>query len=238
MLKNAPPLVISLIVHMGVLVGLAAFRYNLMEQEPDLVIETVIDDERVQQEFSQELEVDTTTSENLAVTAGGTPSANIGAASTTAINQTRIETSEIVRDPEIRIASVGNITIPGADELGMDLGEAQVVGETGARVPGYGAAMHRLTLELTRMMRQQPVLAVWLFDASGSLTDDRDEIRDNFQKILRGTRHRQRTGDIGRPALQRARNRRRSIWRYHDGTHQRSHLRSRGHSQRHRPSGG
>lgn len=183
MLKNAPPLLISLIVHVGVLVAMAAVRYSLIEDEPDLVIETVIDDERVQQEFSQELEVDTTTSQSLAVTAGGTPSANIGAASSTAISQTRIETSEIVRDPEIRVASIGNITIPGADELGMDLGEAEVVGETGARVPGYGAAMHRLTLELTRMMRQQPVLAVWLFDASGSLVDDREEIRDNFHKI-------------------------------------------------------
>jgi len=33
------------------------------------------------------------------------------------------------------------------------------------------------------MMRQQPVLAVWLFDASNSLKDDRDEIRDNLNKI-------------------------------------------------------
>jgi hypothetical protein len=33
------------------------------------------------------------------------------------------------------------------------------------------------------MMRQQPVIAVWLFDASGSLRDDRAEIRDNFNKI-------------------------------------------------------
>ena len=67
MLKNAPPLMISLIVHVGVLVAMAAVRYSLMGEEPELVIETVIDDERVQQEFSQELEVDTTTSQNLAV---------------------------------------------------------------------------------------------------------------------------------------------------------------------------
>ena len=40
-----------------------------------------------------------------------------------------------------------------------------------------------MTEELLRMMRQQPVLVVWMFDASNSLKDDRAEIVANFHKI-------------------------------------------------------
>ena len=34
------------------------------------------------------------------------------------------------------------------------------------------------------MMRQQKVTVVWLFDESGSLTDDRKEIRENYLRVL------------------------------------------------------
>ncbi|MCA9081458.1 MAG: VWA domain-containing protein, partial [Planctomycetaceae bacterium] len=99
------------------------------------------------------------------------------------VAQTKIETSEALKDPEVRVTTIGDISIPGVGELAVDLGEGEVSGEVGARVEGYGVAMHRITQEITRMMRQQPVIAVWLFDASNSLKDDRAEIRDNFHKI-------------------------------------------------------
>ncbi len=43
--------------------------------------------------------------------------------------------------------------------------------------------MSRLSQEMIRMMRQQQVIACWLFDESNSLKDDRKEIRDQFDKI-------------------------------------------------------
>ncbi len=71
----------------------------------------------------------------------------------------------------------------GFDVLGQDLGEGEVTGESGAAVDGYGTAMSRLTLELLRLMRQQKLHVVWMFDESESMKDDQQEIRDNFHKV-------------------------------------------------------
>ena len=107
----------------------------------------------------------------------------IGSAAAAPIAQTKIEKSEALSDPDIKVTTISDISMPGLGELGVDLGEGEVSGEVGARVAGYGAAMSRITQELTRMMRKQPVIAVWLFDASQSLEDDRKELRENFSKI-------------------------------------------------------
>ncbi|MCA8997648.1 MAG: VWA domain-containing protein, partial [Planctomycetaceae bacterium] len=117
------------------------------------------------------------------VQSGGMVTTAIGAAAAQPVAQTKIEQSEALKDPEIKVTTISDISIPGVGELGVDLGEGEVSGETGARVEGYGAAMGRLTQEIIRMMRKQPVLCVWLFDASNSLKDDREEISRNFNKI-------------------------------------------------------
>ncbi|QDU40571.1 hypothetical protein Mal4_49290 [Maioricimonas rarisocia] len=181
--RSAPALMISLVVHMALLGAMAAFKLPEILEPDAVAVETVFTEERMQQEFTQDLDIDTTVSENLAVTAGGMVTSNLGAAASQPIAQQKIEKSEVLEDPKLRVTSIGDITVPGLETLGTDLGEGVVSGEVGARVEGYGAAMHRLTQELTRMMRQQQVMAVWLFDASESLKDDREEIRDNFHKI-------------------------------------------------------
>lgn len=174
---------ISLVVHLAMLGAMAAFKLPEILQPDAVAVETVFTEDRMQQEFTQELDIDTTVSETLSVTAGGMVTSNLGAAANQPIAQQKIERSEVLEDPKLRVTSIGDITVPGLETLGTDLGEGVVSGEVGARVEGYGAAMHRLTQELTRMMRQQQVIAVWLFDASESLKDDRQEIRDNFHKI-------------------------------------------------------
>ncbi|MCA9031523.1 MAG: VWA domain-containing protein, partial [Planctomycetaceae bacterium] len=181
--KNWSALMISGLVHAVLLGALGLYKISTALDIPVVSVETVIDEERTQEEFTQDMTLDTTTSENLSTQAGGVVTTSIGSAASTPISQTKIETSEALKDPEVRVVTIGDITIPGVGELNVDLGEGEVSGEVGARVEGYGVAMHRITQELTRMMRQQPVIAVWLFDASNSLKDDRAEIRDNFHKI-------------------------------------------------------
>jgi hypothetical protein len=71
-----------------------------------------------------------------------------------------------------------------ADELiAEDLGERMVKGETAAPVANYSQALSRIAQELNRLLRDGPVMAVWLFDQSASMTDDQAEIRASFQKI-------------------------------------------------------
>ncbi|MCA9088460.1 MAG: VWA domain-containing protein, partial [Planctomycetaceae bacterium] len=181
--RNSSAMMISAIVHAAMLGAMAFYKLSSGLDLPVVAVETVIADERTQQEITQDLKLDTTVSETLSVQSGGMVTTAIGAAAAQPVAQTKIETSEALKDPEVRVTTIGDISLPGVGELAVDLGEGEVSGEVGARVEGYGVAMHRITQELTRMMRGQPVVAVWLFDASNSLKDDRMEIRDNFHKI-------------------------------------------------------
>lgn len=180
--KNLPPLLISLIVHVAALSGMAFYKFHLQAEPADFAVETVIAEERTQQQFEQDVSIDTQVSENLSMQAGGMLTNNLGAAAQP-IAQTKVEQSEALKDPDIKVTTISDISLPGLGEIATDLGVGEISGEVGARVEGYGAAMHRLSQEIMRMMRQQPVIAVWLFDASYSQKDDREEIRENFYKI-------------------------------------------------------
>lgn len=181
MKNNTAALGISLVVHLILLGCLATIKFQLLE-EADVSVETIFSEERQQEEFSQDLSVDTEVSESLSFNAGGAITATNAAANSPPVSQQKIEQSESLKDPDIPI-NVGNVTAPGISILGQDLGETQIAGETGAIVEGYGAAMGRLTQELIRLMRQQKVIVVWLFDESDSMKDDREEIRKQFAKV-------------------------------------------------------
>jgi len=172
----------SLIVHAVILSAMAMFHHHLTDSQPEVAIETIFDDERDQAEFEQVLETNLSVSENLSVTSGGMVSTNVGASTAPAISSQKIETSESLKEPEIKI-NAGEITAPGEDILGKDLGAGEVTGEVGAVVDGYGTAMSRISKELIRIMREEKIMVVWLFDESGSMRDDQKEIRDNFNKI-------------------------------------------------------
>ncbi|HWL10462.1 MAG TPA: VWA domain-containing protein [Planctomicrobium sp.] len=183
---NTSALVISAVVHGAALLAFSFYKIttHIISQD-NVVVETVLADDRTQQEFDQDLSLDTRVSENLSMESGGMVSTGIaGIAGTATVATAKIAESEVIKGvSDIKVVTIGDITIPGVGEMGLDLGEGQVKGETGARVAGYGAAMSRITQELTRMMRKEPVIVVWLFDASNSLRDDRVEIRNNVNKI-------------------------------------------------------
>ncbi len=58
-----------------------------------------------------------------------------------------------------------------------------VAGEGGAVVEGYGAALDRFSQELVRMMREQRVLVIWLFDESESMKDDQQDLKGRLHRI-------------------------------------------------------
>ncbi len=173
---------VSLGVHAVLLVSLALIKFTLMDNMNEVVVETVFTDERDQQEFTQELDINTEISESLSVVSGATVSTASGGSGAPAVSQTKIEQSESLNEPEIQV-NVGQVTLPGANMLGEDLGESEIKGETAAVVEGYGAAMSRLTQELIRLMRKDKLHVVWLFDESESMKDDQEELRKQFHKV-------------------------------------------------------
>ena len=172
----------SVVVH-GLLLGsLAVWTFKLQEDQPDVVLESVFDDERVQEEFTQDLETDQEIAETQNFVAGGVVSTAIGGSGAPAVQQQKVEQSESLQEVDFNV-NVSNIDLPGENLIGTDLGVGEVNGEVGAVVEGYGAALGRITQELIRLMRQQKIMAVWLFDESNSMKDDQQEISQKFHKV-------------------------------------------------------
>lgn len=173
---------VSVGVHIVLLGALAMIQMNLLDDQPDVIVETVFDDERQQEEFTKELETETEISETKNIQTGGVVSTQVGGSGAPAVQQTKIDQSETLQDPQIKV-NIGSIDLPGEDSLSNDLGVGAVTGATGEMVEGYGAALSRLTQELIRLMRQQKVLVVWLFDESESMKDDQKELAQKFHKV-------------------------------------------------------
>lgn len=180
--RNLPALCISVVMHIAVLAGLFFWKLSVEQKSPRAVVETVFLDERPQEEFTQEMSLDTSVSNSLSVTAGGTVTGQIGRTEANPVGQ-HIEQSQALQQPQINVTQFASVSLPGIGDVNLDLGEGEVSGEVGARAEGYGAAMHRMTQELRRMMRDGEVIVVWLLDGTLSLKDDRQEIAENFSKI-------------------------------------------------------
>ena len=56
-------------------------------------------------------------------------------------------------------------------------------GKVGEGTQGAAGAVDRVTFEILQAMEERPTLVVWLFDKSGSLHRQRQEIRDRFDRI-------------------------------------------------------
>jgi hypothetical protein len=172
----------SMVAHIVLLGGLTFIHFELNDKLPEIVLETVFDDERQQEEFTKPLETETEIAETQNIIAGGAVSTAVGGSGAPAVAQQKVETSESLQEVDFNV-NPSSIDLPGENMIGQDLGVGEVNGEVGAMVEGYGAALSRMTQELIRMMRSEKVMAVWLFDESNSMKDDQQEIAQKFHKI-------------------------------------------------------
>lgn len=181
--RNVPAWVVSSVLHAGVLGAMATVHVASQPKDVLLAIETIFSDEdRKPEEFTRDLDQQKEAAESLNFVAGGPLAAVASGSSAPAVQQTKIDETQLVKDPQVAV-NVGNVTVPGVEMLGNDLGPSEVVGETGAVVEGYGAALDRFTQELIRLMREQKVLVVWLFDESESMKDDQIELKSRISRI-------------------------------------------------------
>lgn len=181
-LKNAPSIVVSFVVHAVVLVILVMIPVMIPSMAPDVMLESIFTEELPKDQMEQQLDLDTKPAETLNVIAGGTPSTAVGAAAQAASTPVDVQKAKVLNEATVDAPRVEAMQL--SDEvMTAELGEGEVTGEVGAMVEGYGQAMGIITQEIMRMMRQQKVLVIWLFDESGSLEDDRKEIRENYMRV-------------------------------------------------------
>ncbi|MEQ9409416.1 MAG: vWA domain-containing protein [Fuerstiella sp.] len=181
-LKNAPSILVSLVVHVVVLVVLMMIPVFIQGGTPDILLESIFTEELPREQMEQQLELDTQPAETLNVISGGTPSTAVGAAAQPASTPVDVQKAKVLNEATVDAPRVEAMQL--SDEvMAAELGEGEITGEVGAMVEGYGQAMGIITQEIMRMMRQQKVLVVWMFDESGSLEDDRKEIRENYMRV-------------------------------------------------------
>ncbi|RPI81836.1 MAG: VWA domain-containing protein, partial [Planctomycetaceae bacterium] len=185
--RSASGIVVSLLLHVAALGLLAGL--TMVGESPDLslAIESIFNDlDRSPEEFTKALNEDLQIAEQINVVAGGALGAGAGSAGggggSVQVAEQKIDQAESMNDPLV-VPNVGSLSVPGIDRLGDELGSEQVIGETGALVEGYGPALDRLTQELVRLMRQNKILVVWLFDESGSMRDDQKELKERIHKV-------------------------------------------------------
>ncbi len=182
MLQSLPSVGFSVLVHIAVIVLLLFMQRNLPSLVQELQFESIFTEDIPQEEITRDLNLDTTPAETLNVIAGGTPSTSVGASAQPAAAPVNVQKAAVMKEVNIRPVMT-DMVLPSDAMIGEELGEGEITGEVGSMVEGYGAAMGIITQEIIRMMRQQKVTVIWLFDESGSMVDDRKEIKENYIRV-------------------------------------------------------
>lgn len=190
--QTATGLVISFTLHFIVLTTLSFIVLKVPIEQLQMMVESAIE-ERVQEDFSQDVEESTQAADTVNYVAGSVATgASVGGMAGggggggggggPVVSQQRLDAAPSLKEPVVRIG-MGSMGVPGRGIIGSDLGAGQVTGEVGRVVEGYGAALGQMTQEVVRLMRQSKVHVVWLFDESDSMKDDQKEIRERFYKV-------------------------------------------------------
>jgi len=183
--KQVSSFAVSLVVHLTVLLALH-FLFTLPPEvlQEVLPIESVIDQKKrdpldVVKKLDTQKEAATTFN-----TTAGSVSAQPGGTSRTVKTQQKLPDVQSDVTTEELPFTPSDIPTPGEHMLSDDLGEGEIRGSPQRLVRGYGSALDELTQELIRMMRQQKLLVVWLFDESGSMKDDQKEIKQRIGRVF------------------------------------------------------
>ncbi len=174
----------SFVIHAALLVGLSFIVFEMPLERLQMIVDSVFSEDRVTEEFHHEIEQQTTSAEAVNFVAGSMAASGLsnGGLSGPMVVQQKLDDAGSLKEPTVKI-NPGQLNLPGLKFISQDLGAGQVTGDIGRVVEGYGAALGQMTLELLRLMREQKVLVVWLFDESDSMRDDQQEIRERFYKV-------------------------------------------------------
>jgi hypothetical protein len=171
----------SMLVHVGVIVGLAAIPIVMT---PDLIPSVMISSTPTiveEPEFNLVEEFAVSDTPQLKVGSNSTSNADMALSMAPVVS----DVSEIAI-PEVAPPTI-NAKVDLPTEIKMATGLVQspktVRGSTGVGVNGTDGAIDRITAEILRSIEERPTVVVWLFDASTSLMRRREEIRERFDHI-------------------------------------------------------
>lgn len=173
---------IALGFHVALGVGCWLYKMQILAAEQPYVIETIVPEERLQEEFVKELDTQVKPAEVVNFTPGGILSDHVSGSESPIANMRPLEVVEVQREPDFTFVQSMD-TLVGPSELAVDYGQQAIKGDPGALVQGYGDALDRITQELVRMMRQDRLLVVWLLDETEGMQPDLAEIKSRLNRV-------------------------------------------------------
>ncbi|WP_153558577.1 vWA domain-containing protein [Roseimaritima sediminicola] len=172
--------VASLVAHMAILLTLAMMPVLIEDKPPAVVL--VSPPPEYEQETIERIE-DITYSDVPHEKVGANSEAESEMAEASA--EMFAEVAEIPQPVELQTSEISTVNINEMFQQAVApvdrLKEQR--GKTGVGALGAAGAVDRLTWEILQSMEERPTLVVWLFDKSGSLHRQRQEIRDRFDRI-------------------------------------------------------
>lgn len=179
-LRDVPAWVVSLALHVVVLFVMGSITHVAMSPK-----ETTIISRFVNEVPEEELRFDVSQQDQLGadINMGEyTPSLS---ASTDPTSQEQPETeiaNELQEDlVNIEVPTTQMPVVPTDAELTATV---DVTGDT-EHTGGVEGAMDRITFELASALRDGPTMAIWIFDASKSLNEERDAIANRFENVYK-----------------------------------------------------
>ncbi len=179
--RDAPAFLVSLVFHLVVLLVLGLVPLAMPDHQITLVVpppeeDFLIEDLQMPSDFS--------TSDRLTPDIGTESIADFQVAQSMAQ-----QVSEVPEIPSpLDITPVAHSRLATNFEIQVATGHqfsdnVTVKGSTGEAVADVHGAMDRLTFEILRSLEERKTLVVWLFDQSGSLKRQRQEIYERFDRI-------------------------------------------------------
>jgi hypothetical protein len=182
----------STCIHVAVLASLYVARLHLIASAPELTVEAAdagdAVDEKVLVESTSVLTTEVQSSDRAVQQSsegplGGSSSAlsgsGIGRSTSRSVRLESAVQPERAAGVQLRLS-----VLPGhAGVLAEDFGAIVGKGEAAAPAANYEQALSRIAQELIRLMREEPVLVVWLFDESESMRDDQAAIRADINRV-------------------------------------------------------
>ena len=173
--------VASLIFHLGLLLALGLVP--LLLKQTDQTMTFVAPNQEIEEEDELRLPEEFHINER--------PTAKIGANSVSetgmALSAAEIlsDVSDVPSPVELTPVDIAKIEINHAVEVAtaLHIDNLPVRGAAGEGTTGAMGAIDRLTQEIMLSIEERNTLVVWLFDQSGSLSRQRDEIHNRFDRI-------------------------------------------------------
>lgn len=170
----------SVLIHVGVLVALGLWPLVFQNDHVELTLETPLEEEVVELKSHEEVFF----SEQPTIEIG----ANSNADAEMAFSEAPLvsEVSDIPIPQDMTPKEIGEIEINNQVEVATGLHYNEILavkGHVGEGTTGASGAIDRITHEILLSLEERRTLVLWLFDQSGSLARQREEIHARFDRI-------------------------------------------------------